>query len=96
MAGANQYGGNFESIVYDLYGRAAIEVMYEFHVKERSYDEVAEETGFAIATVRKWCHRYNIKLATKLTRAQEKKTIFQQKFRSHELNYYNVLSKPWR
>lgn len=95
MPAANQYGNNFEVQLYAIYGKTAIEVMSDFYAQELTYEEVAKQTGFALPTVRKWCRRYNIKLLGRRYQLSSKKTIFQEMLKKKEINYYNILSKPW-
>jgi DNA-directed RNA polymerase specialized sigma24 family protein len=59
---ANQYVNNFEMAMQKLFGKSAEEVLNDFAVQDMTYNKAAKMVAFKVGTVRKYCHRYNIKL----------------------------------
>jgi len=91
---ANQYTGNFESIIQKTFNCSAKEMLQECVSDGLSYTGAADKLGFRHGTVRKWARRFGLKLKPAEPPRLEKEE-FIKLFNEDRMNQYNMLSRNW-
>lgn len=98
---ANQHSQDFRISVEARYGMDVIDVLLHFQGREMTYLESANECGFCVRTVRRWCYRYSIQLPRpirsyfKLLSKKRSSKTFLDRFYDHRINSTNCLSRRW-
>lgn len=62
---ANQHGLDFKLAIKEKYNQPVAYVLLSFAQKGMTYKMVADLTGFKIATIRKYCRIYKVRLASR-------------------------------
>lgn len=98
---ANQYNNlSLVAIWERKYGKSAQEVFQEFVTEGHTIETLSEATGFAIGTIKKYSHRFNIYIPTNRAKAQStqiEKPIHEwyKRLSGDVINPANILSKRW-
>lgn len=94
---ANQFADSFMHVIPKKFNKTPEELLREFEKNHKNYTEAAEITGFRTGTVRKWCHKYGIKLQS-LSSPKNKKVagIDKINLKSKEVDASNFLYRKWQ
>ncbi|WHN66255.1 hypothetical protein [Cysteiniphilum sp. QT6929] len=95
---ANQHGRDFKTAMRMKYKQPVDKVLKYFVEQDFTYSEVAELTGFKMATIRKYSRRYKIYLRTSKIGnldyiSQQDKLL--NNIRKYEVDSKNFLYKAW-
>jgi hypothetical protein len=93
----------FKDEVEVKFGKNIIDILLEYKRNNYSYFDVSKDVDFDVSTVKKWCYKYGIKLATTHEFSiskysplyQKKESDFMDNFRKNSLNKFNVLNRSW-
>jgi hypothetical protein len=94
---SNQYSNNFRLFLSNQDKNKSIEeILNNYKSKSCSYKDLSVQSGFKVGTVRKWCHRYNVRLVEQKDNSVNDKIInFMNSIKSPSLDKFNILSRAW-
>jgi hypothetical protein len=90
----NQYVNSFVILIEQRFGQTAEKLLNELATQNMTYNEAADFVGFKVGTIRKYCHRYKIKLKPSVDPRDEPQTISPD-FYNKQINKHNALSRKW-